>query len=173
MTIRSPAIFFDRDGVLNVDKSYVYRIEDFEWITGAIESIKLANALNYKTFIVTNQSGIARGYYTIHDMRALHEWMLAELDKHGARIDHVYYCPYNDTGIIADYVVGNHPDRKPNPGMLERAIKEYQLSRENSFIVGDKESDLEAGRRAHISGLLYRGGDLYNHIFDFIHKKSF
>jgi D-glycero-D-manno-heptose 1,7-bisphosphate phosphatase len=168
MIMKQPAVFFDRDGVLNVDKHYVYRIEDFEWIPGAIDSIKLANSLQYRTFIVTNQSGIARGYYTINAMEELHNWMLNELNTHGAKIDHVYYCPYNDTGVVSEFVVDDHPDRKPNPGMIEQAIQDFNISRENSFIIGDKQSDLEAGRRANIRGFLYSGGNLYDQMKDIL-----
>ena len=157
---KSRAIFFDRDGVLNVDKAYVYRSQDFEWVEGAREAIKLANDLGFKTFVVTNQSGIARGCYTLNDMHALHNWMQHELSLSGARIDHFYFCPYHEVGEVAEYVVPNHPDRKPNPGMILRAIEEFDLSPRHSLLIGDKASDMEAARCAGVSGLLYQGGSV-------------
>lgn len=86
--------------MLNVDKGYVYRIDDFIWIDGAIEAIKLAKSLGFLTIVVTNQSGIARGLYTIEDMNQLHQWMNYELEKSGTGIDKYYYCPYHDQGLF-------------------------------------------------------------------------
>ena len=154
------AIFFDRDGVLNIDKGYVYKVEDFTWVDGAIDAIKFANSLGYLTFVVTNQSGIARGYYTIEDMRRLHDWMNAELEKYQAKIDKFYYCPYHDEGSVSAFVFQNHQDRKPNPGMLLRAIAEYGIDVSSSFLIGDKPSDIQAAKSARVEALMFEGGNL-------------
>lgn len=157
---RNKAIFFDRDGVLNIDKGYVYRSDDFIWIEGAIEAIRFARLHGFLTFVVTNQSGIARGFYSLDHMFQLHDWINEELKKYETKIDHFFYCPYHDHGTVAEYTVLDHPDRKPNPGMILKAITEFSVIREGSLLIGDKQTDLEAARRAGIEGLLFQGGNL-------------
>ncbi|MEL6257448.1 MAG: HAD family hydrolase [Pseudomonadota bacterium] len=154
-----PALFLDRDGVLNVDKGYVSRVEDFEWTTGAAACVRRFNQLGWRVFVVTNQSGIARGYYTEADMHALHDWMLNELSKFGAHIDRIYYAPWHPEGEIAAYR-RQSDDRKPGPGMLLRAMAEYPVKREASFLIGDKQSDLDAAKAAGVAGFLYSSGNL-------------
>ena len=165
---RKSAIFFDRDGVLNIDKGYVFRSSDFIWIEGAKEAIKLANDNGFKTFVVTNQSGIARGFYTLEDMQALHDWMQQELALIGARIDRFYYCPYHEVGDVEAYVIQNHPDRKPNPGMLVRAINDFQIDPEESLLIGDKSSDIEAAELVGVEPILFKGGDLFKILRDWL-----
>ena len=157
---RKSAIFFDRDGVLNIDKGYVFRPADFTWVIGAKEAIKLANEQGFKTFVVTNQSGIARGLYTVEDMHALHDWMQRELVEIGGKIDRFYYCPYHDIGEVPQYLVPNHPDRKPNPGMVLRAIEDFKIDAASSLLIGDKLSDIEAAKSANVEGLMFEGGNL-------------
>ncbi len=154
-----PALFLDRDGVINVDKGYVSRIEDFEWIDGAAEAIAAFNARGWWVFVVTNQSGVAYGYYGEAEIAKLHAWMTAELAKRGARIDHIYNCPFHVDGKIERYRRDSF-DRKPKPGMLMQAMTDYAVIRERSFLIGDKESDLEAARAAGVAGFLFPGGDL-------------
>lgn len=154
------AVFFDRDGVLNIDKGYVYRVEDFEWIPGAQQAIKLAQDAGYDTFVVTNQSGVARGYYQEDDVHRLHQWMNAELSRSGTKITAFYHCPYHSEGSVSKYVVANHPDRKPNPGMILRAIADWDLDPKRSILIGDRESDIEAAARAEVEGLLFDGSNL-------------
>ena len=98
-----PAIFFDRDGVLNVDVGYLYKIEDFQWIDGAIEAIKYFNDKDYYVFVITNQSGVARGYYREDDIHKLHQWMNEDLYKYSAHIDEFFYCPHHIKGVIPEY----------------------------------------------------------------------
>ena len=141
MSVSRPALFLDRDGVINVDKGYVSRIEDFEWVSGAAEAIAAFNARNWFVFVVTNQSGIARNYYTEADMHTLHEWMLDELAQQGARIDRIYHCPFHEEGENPAYRKASF-DRKPNPGMLLAAMSEFPVKREQSFLIGDKETDI-------------------------------
>ena len=159
MTQPRPALFLDRDGVINLDKGYVSRIEDFEWVDGAAETIASFNARGWFVFIVTNQSGIARNYYTEQDMQTLHDWMLGELSKAGARIDRIYHCPFHAEGEVAAYRQDSF-DRKPKPGMLLRAMADFPVQKETSFLIGDKQTDIEAARAAGIAGFLFKGGDL-------------
>lgn len=159
MTASRPALFLDRDGVINVDKGYVSRIEDFEWIPGAAETIAAFNARNWFVFVVTNQSGIARNYYSESDMQTLHDWMLAELSMKGANIDKVYYCPFHEEGENPLYRKKSF-DRKPNPGMLLAAMAEFPVKREQSFLIGDKDTDIAAARAAGIAGFKFRSGNL-------------
>ena len=107
--VRRPAVFFDRDGVLNVDKGYVYKVDDFEWIPGAREAIKLCNDRGYLTFIVTNQSGVARGYYGTESVEKLHDWMSHDLAEIGAHIDEFQYCPYHEEGTVEQWRRAERP----------------------------------------------------------------
>lgn len=154
-----PALFLDRDGVLNVDRGYVARIEDFEWIDGAAEAIAAFNALDWWVFIVTNQSGVALGLYTETEMETLHAWMLTELRSKGARIDRIYHCPFHEDGSVERYRKDSY-DRKPKPGMLIQAMTDFPVVRERSFLIGDKPADLEAAKAAGVEGFLFSGGDL-------------
>ena len=165
-----PAVFFDRDGVLNTDKGYVYKETDFEWTHTAKEAVGLANAKGYLAIVITNQSGIARGYYTIADMDRLHQWMNTELARVGARIDAFYACPYHDEGNQPEFIVSNHPDRKPNPGMILRAAAEHNINLGKSFLIGDKPSDIEAANRAGVASVLFSGGDLYAALDEWLQK---
>lgn len=155
-----PALFLDRDGVLNEDHGYVHRWEDFHWIAGAKEVIGAFNRAGWLVFVVTNQSGIGRGYYSEDDMQALHQRMAEDLARSGARIDAVYHCPHHPEAKLEAYRHPDPPDRKPNPGMLLRAFQEWPVDRERSVMVGDKPADLEAALRAGVKGLLFTGGDL-------------
>lgn len=154
------AVFFDRDGVLNVDKGYVYRPEDFEWIPGAQKAIRLVQDAGYHAFVVTNQSGVARGFYQEEDVFRLHRWMNEELSHFGTKISAFYHCPFHSEGTVDKYIVADHPDRKPNPGMILKAIEEWQLNPEMCLLIGDKDSDIEAASRAGIAGLLFDGSNL-------------
>lgn len=157
---RRGAAFFDRDGVLNHDKGYVHRPEDVEWTTGAAQAVRLANAAGLWVVVVTNQSGVARGFYGEAEVQALHVWMAEQLAAQGARIDRFYHCPYHEEAVVEAYRAADHPDRKPNPGMLLRAIDELAIDPRRSFLIGDQPSDLTAAERAGVAGHLYAGGDL-------------
>ena len=155
-----PAIFLDRDGVLNEDQGYVHRWEDFRWIEGAREAVAAFNRAGWLVIVVTNQSGVGRGYYTEADMHALHARMVVELAEAGARIDAFYFCPQHPEAAEAAYRHPDPPDRKPNPGMILRAIAEWPIDPERSVLVGDKDSDMEAAQRAGVRAFRFRGGDL-------------
>jgi len=136
------ALFLDRDGVVNVEKDYLYKIEDFEFIDGIIDLCKYYRDNGFLIFIVTNQSGIARNYYTEKDFSILTRWMLDEFTSSGIDIQKVYYCPHHPS--ISDEC----NCRKPNPGMLLEAKNEFDINMSLSIIIGDKERDIEAGINA-------------------------
>jgi D-glycero-D-manno-heptose 1,7-bisphosphate phosphatase len=145
-------VFLDRDGTLNVEKNYLYRIEDFQWVPGAPEAVKKLNDAGFWVIVVTNQAGIARGFYKEADMRRLHDHMAEDLAKIGARIDGFYFCPH-------------HPDdpkgcdcRKPKPGMIRQAEKDFDIDRAASFLVGDRVQDVEAAKAAGVSPILVKTG---------------
>ncbi|MHA1539840.1 MAG: D-glycero-alpha-D-manno-heptose-1,7-bisphosphate 7-phosphatase [Alphaproteobacteria bacterium] len=158
-----PALFFDRDGILNIDKGYVYSISEFVWMEGAIDTIKYFNDAGYLTFVVTNQSGIGRGYYTEADMRVLHDWMQEELVKQGAHIDKFYHCPYHPEAALPEYKMVS-PDRKPAPGMLLQAFDEFDIDKSKSFMIGDKLTDVQAAEAAGILGYIFRQGNLLDFV---------
>lgn len=138
------AAFFDRDGVLNVDKSYLYKIEDLEWIDGAEEALAYLTKKGYTVFVVTNQSGIARGYYTVDDMNKLHEFMAQQVAAAGGKIEKFYYCPHLPEGKIAEYAV-ECDCRKPKPGLILRAFEEYDIDKEAAFF--NRRQDARCGIR--------------------------
>jgi D,D-heptose 1,7-bisphosphate phosphatase len=156
---RRPAVFLDRDGVLNVDRGYVHAPDQVEWVPGAKEAVKLMNDAGYYLFVVTNQAGVAKGLYREEAIRTLHRWMAQELAAAGASIDDWRYCPYHPEGSVAEYRAA-HDWRKPNPGMLLDLFAHWPIEREGSFLIGDKISDIEAAEAAGIPGYLFEGGDL-------------
>lgn len=159
-----PASFLDRDGVINVDKGYVHTIEDFNWILGSKDAIKYLNNNNHYVFVATNQSGIARGYYTENEMHNLHCFMDRELKKVGAYVDAYFYSPYHPD-FSNEYSHLSHL-RKPNTGMLEMAEKEWNFDKSKSFLIGDKSTDIECAKNYGIKGFLFDGGNL----FEFVKK---
>ncbi|MDJ0921448.1 MAG: HAD family hydrolase [Henriciella sp.] len=156
-----PALFLDRDGVLNVDRGYVSRVEDLEWIEGAMDCLKAFRARDWLIFIVTNQSGIAFGLYTEDDMRAVHAALQTTMAEAGTDVDKIYYCPYHADGTDPRYRKDCF-DRKPKPGMILKAMAEFPVKRESSFLIGDKDTDIQAAHAAGIGGFLFSGGNLAN-----------
>lgn len=144
-----PAAFLDRDGVINVDRGYVYRREDFEFVPGVLAGAQRLNQLGYALVVVTNQSGIGRGLYTENDFRTLTEWMVQAFEAAGAVIAGVYFCPHHPTEAMGAYKVACRC-RKPEPGMLLDAATELHLDLSASVMFGDRASDMQAARSAGV-----------------------
>lgn len=146
------ALFLDRDGVINIDRGYVYRIEDFEFIPGIFELVRYAvHVLGWPAIVVTNQAGIARGLFDENAYFALTGWMCARFRDEGAPLTKVYYCPYHETLGIGRYRV-DHDWRKPKPGMLLQAAADFNLTLSDSVLIGDKISDIESAAAAGVAG---------------------
>jgi len=156
---KRPAAFLDRDGVLNMDHGYVHKVSEFEWIDGAREAVKFLNDKGYLVLLVTNQSGIGRGYYREADFWQLTGWMRDRLAESGAHIDGVYFCPHHPTAAKGVLKV-DCLCRKPNPGMIEHAQREWNLDMEKSFVIGDTLTDMELANAVNVPGYLFCGGNL-------------
>ncbi len=151
------AVFLDRDGVICKDTDYLHKIQDFEFIDKAIDALKLLSKTDYKIIIITNQAGIAHGFYTEEDFHKLNNWMLKEFKSKSIKIDKVYYCPHHQNAEIAKYKL-DCDCRKPKTGMLKKAEKEFNINLKNSFLVGDQSSDIRAGENAGCKTILVRTG---------------
>ena len=152
--ISQKAAFLDRDGVIKEDTGYLNNIKDFKWIEGAIEALKILKKNNFLIIIISNQSGVSRGYFSKQDVHNLHKWINLQLSEHNVKIDDFFFAT-------------EHPDtetsktrRKPSPRMIEEAIEKYNLNRADCFMVGDKDIDVLAAKNAKIRGFLFEGGNL-------------
>jgi D-glycero-D-manno-heptose 1,7-bisphosphate phosphatase len=166
-----PAAFLDRDGVLNHDRGYVHRVEDFAWVDGAREAIALLRASGYLTIVVTNQSGIARGYYDEAALSRLHRHLQQELALVGTQIDAWYFCPHLPDATRPAYRLVCEC-RKPRPGMLLQAAREHHIDLGASLLIGDKHTDLAAGHAAGVRGHLFQGGDLLAFVRDVLTARA-
>lgn len=155
------ALFLDRDGVINVEKDYLYKIEDFEFISGIFDLCSYYQNLGFVIIVVTNQSGISRGFYSEDDFEHLTSWMIEEFRKNSIEIKKVYHCPHHPD------LSGECSCRKPLPGMLLQAQKEYDINMKSSILVGDKERDIEAGLNAGLNETY-----LFNESNDIKHSKA-
>ena len=164
--LHRPAVFFDRDGVLNVDTGWVGRIDEFRWTPGAIDAVRFVNDAGYHVFVVTNQAGVAKGLYTEAAVHTLHAHIRLELLAAGAAIDDVRYCPYHPEAKIEQYRKQS-PWRKPNSGMILDLMEKWDVEKSRSLLVGDKETDMQAGAGANIRSCLFESGNL----FDFVASK--
>lgn len=153
------ALFLDRDGVINVDLGYVHRVADFKFIDGVFELTQSAVSAGYKLVIVTNQAGIARGYYSEEQFHELTRWMCSQFELNGVTINRVYFSPYHPTEGVGKYRL-EEETRKPAPGMLLQAQRDLGLSLPDSVLIGDKISDIQAGLAAGVglNVLLTNGG---------------
>ena len=140
------AIFLDRDGVINVEKNYTYKIDEFEFFDTVFPTLKYLQNLKYKLFIITNQSGIARGYYSIEDFKNLTSWMLKQFRKNQIEISQVEFCPH----VSSD----NCNCRKPKTGMIDNILKNHNIDLKNSWLIGDKSSDILCAKNANIKNTI-------------------
>ncbi len=170
MKKKTKIAFLDRDGVINSGKvkgGYVGQIKDFKWLNGVKKAIQYLKSKNYKVVIVTNQSGIARGYFSIKDVHKLHKYLKEELLKFGTTVDKIYFCPYHKDGVIKKYKKISNL-RKPGIGMFLKTNKIWKVDRKKSFMIGDQITDLEFAKKAKIKGYLYNEKNLYK----FVKKKN-
>jgi D-glycero-D-manno-heptose 1,7-bisphosphate phosphatase len=147
------ALLLDRDGVINQEINYLFRIEDFDFIDGVFETCRFFQQLGFLIIVITNQAGIARGKYTEADFHKLDEWMVHQFQQRNVEISRTYFCPYHPTEGVGRYK-RESPDRKPNPGMILKARDDFNLNLQESILVGDKESDIEAGVRAGVGTIV-------------------
>ena len=146
-----PAVFLDRDGTLNIEKDYLYRFDEWEWIDGSVEAIKMLNKNGFLTIVVSNQAGIARDKYKAEDVELLHSLVEIDLQKKGALIDDFYYCPYHPDGVVKKYKKKSLY-RKPGNLMIKKLKKKWNIDMKKSFMIGDKKSDKLAALK---SGLYF------------------
>jgi D,D-heptose 1,7-bisphosphate phosphatase len=156
---RRRALFLDRDGVLNIDHGYVGSRERFEWVDGALDAIRHATQAGWHVFIVTNQSGVARGLFTEAAVNDLLDWIADEARAAGGTIDDVRFCPFHPDAVVEAYRQA-HPWRKPLPGMLLDLIARWELDPAQAVMIGDQETDMRAAEAAGVAGRLFPGGNL-------------
>lgn len=166
-----PAAFLDRDGVLNYDDSYVGHPDKIRWMPNAAKAVKRLNDAGYYVFIFSNQSGVARGFFTEAELNQLFDWMRRELARDGAHIDDVRYCAHHPDGSVAGYLE-DHPWRKPKPGMILDLMHHWPIEPAGSFVIGDRDSDVAAATAAHLPGFLFAGGDLDAFVADILEGQS-
>ena len=145
------ALFLDRDGIINVDHGYVHTIKDFQFTEGIFELASLFQSSGYTLFVITNQSGISREYYKEEDFNILTEWMIEAFKQNDVKIEKVYYCPHLPNA--------NCQCRKPNTGMIEQATSQYSIDLTHSWMIGDKQSDIDLANNGHISNSIAIGDD--------------
>lgn len=158
---RRPAVFFDRDGVLNEDLSFVYKPADLRWIPGAKDAVLWLNRQGYLVFVVTNQSGIARGYFSAAEVEDLHRWMQGELAAIGAHIDQFAYCPHHPEAPLPAYRQAC-ACRKPNPGMILDLLAAWPVDPQRSLLIGDQPRDIAAAQAAGIAAAQFSEGNLHD-----------
>ena len=157
--LHRPAVFFDRDGVLNRDRGWVGSVEHFDWIEGAKDAVRLANNAGMHAFVVTNQAGVARGLYSENDVEVLHRWMEESLRCAGGTLDDIRYCPHHPAGSVSAYRKACE-DRKPGAGMLLDLARRWEINLTSSFLIGDKQTDLDAAESAGMQSFLFAEGSL-------------
>lgn len=155
--MKKSAVFIDRDGTVNEQMGYINHLSRFVMLPGSVEAIRLLNQQGYLVIIVTNQSGIARGYYPIDLVEEIHDHMRELLKKDGAWVDGIFYCPHYAQGIVPEYSIECNC-RKPGPGLIEQALESFEIDMEVSYVIGDRYSDIKLARRLNMQGILVTTG---------------
>lgn len=158
--------FLDRDGVLNsskINNGYIAKIKDFKWIAGAKRAIKYLKRNKFKVIIVTNQSGVARGYFSIKDVYKLNKYIECEIKKIGTKVDKILFCPYHTKGIIKKYKKKSSY-RKPGIGMFKKVDKIWKVDKKKSIMIGDRSVDMKFAKNAGIKGYLFKEKNLLNFV---------
>ena len=166
MKKKTKIAFLDRDGVLNVskiNKGYIGKIKDFKWVRGSKKTIKYLKQKKYKVVIVSNQSGVARGYFTIKDVYKLHKHLQLQLEKINTSVDKIFFCPYHIDGVVKRYKKKSNL-RKPDNGMFKLAAKKWNIDKKNSFIIGDQKTDMEFASKSKIKGFLFNELNLFHFV---------
>ncbi|MDQ3815171.1 MAG: HAD family hydrolase [Armatimonadota bacterium] len=151
------AVFLDRDGTLTHDAGYTYRVDDLRLLDHVVEGLRLMSTLGLRLIVTTNQSGIARGYFTVEEMHAFNQRLIEVLREHGIALDAVYYCPYHPAASVAEFRLDS-PQRKPQPGMILQAAREHHIDLSRSYTIGDKKSDILSGKAAGCTTILVLTG---------------
>ncbi|MCK4665471.1 D-glycero-beta-D-manno-heptose 1,7-bisphosphate 7-phosphatase [Candidatus Dependentiae bacterium] len=154
---KRPAIFLDRDGTINEERGYINHPTRLILQPGAIEAVKLINDMGFLAIIITNQAGIARGYYTLDTLNKIHNKLIGEMKDGGAKIDALYFCPHHPDGVIEKYAI-RCECRKPKPGMINKALEEFQIDMDNSFMIGDRYKDVLFGNKLNLKTILVLTG---------------
>jgi D-glycero-D-manno-heptose 1,7-bisphosphate phosphatase len=165
-------LFLDRDGVINIDHGYVGARERFEWTPGARQAIRAATNAGWHVFVVTNQSGVARGHYTEAEMHALHAWMTEEIRRAGGTLDDLRFCPFHAEATVPAYRDAAHPWRKPAPGMLLDLIAAWQIDPARAVLVGDQDTDLQAAAAAGVTAHKFTGGNLLDVVLPLLQQSG-
>jgi D,D-heptose 1,7-bisphosphate phosphatase len=155
-----PAVFFDRDGVLNIDNGFTHKPDDLRWNEGAIAAVKAVNDAGWYAFVVSNQAGVGHGLYNESDVDHFRRHMDEAMAAQGAHIDEYVYCPFHPEAKLEAYRQAS-AHRKPQPGMILDLLARWPVEAKKSFLVGDKDIDLQAAQAASIDACLYEGGDLH------------
>ncbi len=168
---QKPAAFLDRDGVVNYDDGHIGTHHKIRWMPNAAKAIRRLNDAGYWVFFFTNRSGVAHGHFTEAELNQLLDWMRAELLAQGAVIDDVRYCPHYPGGTVAGYLE-DHPWRKPSPGMIHDLMRHWPVRHDGSFVICDRDTDIEAAEAAGLPGFLFSGSDLDAFVADVIRQTS-
>jgi D-glycero-D-manno-heptose 1,7-bisphosphate phosphatase len=155
--MKKPAVFIDRDGTINEQRGYINHLSRFELLPGVTDAVKLLNKNNFFAIIVTNQSGVARGYYPISLVHQVSELMTKSLEREGATIDGIFYCPHHPRGIVPEFTA-DCDCRKPKTGLVNQALKAFDIDMSNSYVVGDRYVDIELAIRLNLKGVLVKTG---------------
>ncbi len=155
--MKKPAVFIDRDGTINEQRGYINHISRFKIIPGVEDAIRLLNQNNFLAIVVSNQSGVARGFYPIELVHEVHALMKQLLEENGSFLDAIFFCPHHPDGVIPEYTRKCNC-RKPGTGLIDQACRSFDIDLSNSYVVGDLYSDMELAERAGVRGILVKTG---------------